>query len=124
LSTRGGAPGGEGSQISSDILTALSGLDANHDRAVARRTRRVVQSSMGVLRERDQSKARARALALGVTFVVILLITPHIWEATESFTAGEHLGDPGSQLSLWACVLCPVLLASALIVGWWRRNRT
>ena len=98
-------------------------MDANRERAVAHRTRRVMQSSMGVIRERDQSKARSRAVALAVTFVVILLITPHIWEATDNFIAGEHLADPGSQLSLWACVLCPVILASALIVGWWRRNR-
>jgi len=79
---RGGASNGnlagntvdEGTHISSDILAALSGLDANRERAVAHRTRRVMQSSMGVIRERDQSKARSRAVALAVTFVVSLLI--------------------------------------------------
>jgi hypothetical protein len=54
----------------------------------------------------------------------MLLIAPLVWEATDSLIAGEHLADPGSQLSLWACILCPTILASALVAGWWRRHRS
>ena len=114
----------EGGVESTDILAALSGLDANRERAIAFRTRRVVQSSLGVLQEHAQGKARVRAVAIGVTFVVLLLITPLIWEAIDSVVAGEHLAeDPGGQLSLLALVMCPTILAAALVAGWWRRNR-
>jgi hypothetical protein len=50
------------------------------------------------------------------------LIAPLLWEATDSWIAGEHLGDPGSELSLWACIVCPTLLAAALVVGWMKHR--
>src|SRR5882762_4941845 len=84
-----GAPE-RGGVDTSDLLSALSGLEANRERAVAYRTRRVVQSSVGVMQEQTQSRLRTRAVAVAVTFFVLLLITPLIWEATDSFIAGEH----------------------------------
>jgi hypothetical protein len=113
---------GRGAELGSDLISALTGLDANRDRAVAQRTRRVVLSSHGVLQEQKQDKSRARAVALAVTLLVLLLIAPLVWEATDSLIAGEHLGDPGSQLSLWACIVCPTLLGAALVAGWWRNR--
>ena len=108
--------------MASDLLLAITGRDANRDRVVARRTRRVVLSSLGVLKEQKQDKSRARAVALAVTLIVLLLIAPLLWEATDSLIAGEHLGDPGNQLSLWACIVTPTLLAAAVVAGWWRRR--
>lgn len=105
-----------------DILASLTGRDANRERAVALRTRRVVQSSLGVMREIKQDGSRVRARALAVTLVVLLLIAPLLWEATDSLVAGEHLGDPGNQWSLWACIVCPTLLGAALVAGWWRHR--
>jgi hypothetical protein len=105
-----------------DLLSALTGRDANRERSVAYRTRRVVLSSHGVLRERKQDKTRARSVALAVTLVVLLLIAPLLWEATDSLIAGEHLGDPRTQWSLWACIICPMLLGAALVAGWWRNR--
>jgi hypothetical protein len=61
-------------------------------------------------------------VALAIAVVVLLLIAPLIWEATDSLFAGEHLADPGSQLSLWACIVCPTLLGAALIAGWWKNR--
>jgi hypothetical protein len=108
--------------VSASLLEALAGRDANRDRLVANRTRRVVIGSLGVLQEHKQNKSRARAVALAVTLVVLLLIAPLLWEATDSLIAGEHLGDAGNQWSLWACIVCPTLLGAALVAGWWRRR--
>ena len=108
--------------IRSELLSALSGQDANRERSVAYRTRRVVLSSHGVLQERKQDKTRARSVALAVTLVVLLLIAPLLWEATDSLIAGEHLGDPRTQWSLWACIICPMLLGAALVAGWWKKR--
>jgi hypothetical protein len=110
------------SDLRADLLSALSGRDANRERAVAHRTRRVVLSSHGVMKEQKQDKSRARGVALSVTLVVLLLIAPLLWEATDSLVAGEHLGDPRTQWSLWACIVCPMLVGAALIAGWWRRR--
>jgi hypothetical protein len=109
-------------ELRSDLISALSGREGNRERAVAHRTRRVVLGSHGVLQEQRQDKSRARAVALAVTLVVLLLIAPLLWEVTDSLIAGEHLGDPRNQWSLWACILCPTLLGAALIAGWWRRR--
>ena len=108
--------------MTSGLLAALTGRDANRDRVVAQRTRRVVMSSHGILQEQKQDKSRALAVALAVTILILLLIAPLLWEATDSLIAGEHLGDPGSQLSLWACIVCPTLLGAALVAGWWRKR--
>jgi hypothetical protein len=111
-----------GDSPSADLLTALTGKDASRDQAVAYRTRRVVLSSLGVMKDQKQSRSRTRGVALAISVVVFALIAPLIWEATDSLIAGEHLADPGSQLSLWACFLCPTLLGAALVAGWWRHR--
>jgi len=107
---------------SADLISALGGREADRERAVAYRTRRVVLGSLGLMKEQKQDRSRARAVALAVTLVVLLLIAPLLWEATDSWIAGEHLGDPGSELSLWACIVCPTLLAAALVVGWMKHR--
>jgi hypothetical protein len=79
-------------------------------------------SSLGVQREQRQGGSRSRAVALAIALVVLVMIAPLIWEATDSLIAGEHLADPGSQLSIWACIVCPTILGAALIAGWWRKR--
>jgi hypothetical protein len=113
-----GSPSARGSEL----LAALTGRDANRDRMLAHRTRNVVQSSLGLLREQEQDRARTRSVALAVTLLVLLLIAPLLWESIDSLIAGEHLGDPGSQMSLWACLVCSTLLGAAFVAGWWRRR--
>jgi hypothetical protein len=116
------APRAVNSEPSADLISAINGLEANRERIVAHRTRRVVMSSGGVLREHRQTGVRARAFALAGTILVLLLIAPLVWEAVDSLIAGEHLADPGSQLSLWACIMCPTILAAALVAGWWKHR--
>ena len=113
---------GDASAKAAELLSALAGREANRERVVAHRARRVVLSSLGVLKEQKETKSRARAVALAVTLVLLLLIGPLLWEAIDSLIAGEHLADPGSQLSLFACIMCPTLLAAALVAGWWRHR--
>lgn len=113
---------GKPPDLPSDLISALGGREADRERAVAHRTRRVVLSSLGVMKEQKQDRSRARGVALAVTLIVLLLIAPLLWEATDSWIAGEHLGDPGSELSLWACIVCPTLLAAALVVGWMKHR--
>ena len=120
--SRDGETSGQSSSSQADLLSALGGREANRERAVAHRTRRVVLSSLGVLKEQKENKSRARGVALAVTLVVLLLIAPLLWEATDSLIAGEHLGDPGNQLSLWACIVCSTLLAAAVVAGWWKNR--
>lgn len=116
------ASSGAGANLSGDIFAALTGREANRERVVAHRARRVVQSSLGVMQEQKQDGSRVRAVALAITLLVLLLIAPLLWEATDSLIAGEHLGDPGNQWSLWACIVCPTLLGAALVAGWWRNR--
>jgi hypothetical protein len=113
---------GRAPDANSELLSALTGRDANRDRDVSLRTRRVIMSSLGVLQERKEDKRRLRSVALAVTFLILLLIAPLLWEATDSLIAGEHLGDPGNQLSLWACIVCTTMLGAALVAGWWRKR--
>lgn len=105
-----------------DLISALSGLEANRERDVAYRTRRVVMSSRGVMQEQKAGGTRARGVALAVTLVVLLLLGPLAWEFTDSLIAGEHLGDPGSELVILAFLVCSALLAATVVAGWFRKR--
>jgi len=105
-----------------DLLQALAGLDAGRTRTVAERTRRVVASSQGVLKEQEAGRNRARAYALAGVIVLLLLLAPLAWEAVEGLSGDEHLGDPGSQMALWGVIACAAMLAAVLVVGWLRRR--
>jgi hypothetical protein len=107
---------------SDDLLSALSGLDANRTRTVANRTRRVVLSSQGVLQEQNRGRNRARSFAIAGAIVLLLLLAPLAWQASEGFTQGEHLLDPSAQLAIWAVIACAAILAAALVAGWLRRR--
>jgi Na+-driven multidrug efflux pump len=96
---------------------------AERDREVARSTRRVVMASLGVLKQQKAGRKRIRAVALAAILVFLLVVGPLIWWAVDNLIAGEHLGDLTSQFSLWVCILCPALLAAAVMAGW-LRNRS
>lgn len=105
-----------------DLVTALAGGQAGRERAVAHRTRRVVLASLGVMQEQKAGRQRVRALALAAILLVLLLVGPLVWWAADNLIAGEHLGDLTSQFSLWVCILCPALVAAALVAGWLRHR--
>ncbi len=105
-----------------DLSAALAGERADRDRDVAGHTRRVVMASLGVIKEQQAGRKRVRAIAIASILVFLLIFGPLIWWAVDNLIAGERLGDLASQFSLWACILCPALLAAAVVAGWLRHR--
>jgi hypothetical protein len=101
-----------------ELVAALAGARAGRERAVAHRTRRVVMASMGVMQDQKAGRQRIRAVALASILVVMLALGPLVWWAVDNLFAGEHLGDLTCQFGLWVCILCPALVAAALVAGW------
>jgi hypothetical protein len=105
-----------------DLVAALAGGQAGRERAVAHRTRRVVLTSLGVMRDQRAGRRRSRAVALAAILLVLMAVGPLVWWAADNLIGGEHLGDLTSQFSLWVCILCPALVAAVLVAGWLRRR--
>jgi Na+-driven multidrug efflux pump len=97
-------------------------MTAERDREVAHATRRVVLASLGVLNDQKAGRKRIRSVALAATLIVLLVVGPLVWWAADTLIDGEHMGDLTSEFSLWVCILCPALLAAALIAGWLRKQ--
>lgn len=115
----GGDPTGERSSVR-DLAAALA--DTERSREVAHKARRVVMASQGVIHDQKAGRRRNRAVAVAAAIVVLLTVGPLAWWVADMLIAGEHFGDLTSQLSLWVCILCPALLAAALVAGWLRKR--
>lgn len=102
------------------LLSALAGKQAARERAVAQTTRRVVSTSLGVMRDQQAGRQRSRALALAALLLVLLALGPFVWHVTDGLLGGEHMADIFTQTSLWICILCPVILAAMIVAGWAR----
>jgi hypothetical protein len=95
---------------------------ADRDREVAQSTRRVVMASLGVMKDQKASRRRSRSLALAAILLVLLILGPLAWLAFDHFISGGRLGDLTSEFNLWVCILCPAILAAALVAGWLRKR--
>ena len=104
------------------LLSALAGKEAERERDVAFRTRRVVAASLGVLHDRKKGIKRGRALALAAILMVILALGPLVWRLADELLAGENLTGETIQVCLLAFILCPAILAAVLVAGWMRRG--
>jgi len=103
-----------------EMLSALTGRQAGRERAVAEKTRRVVMTSFGVMQEQKAGRKRSRSLALASFLLMLIALGPFVWRVTDDLIGGERLSDIATQLSLWACILCPAVLAAVLVAGWSR----
>jgi len=110
-------------ELKRDVLSALAGKQAGRERAVAEKTRRVVLASAGVMKDQRADRKRSKSLALASILLMVLALGPFIWRVSDDIIGGEHWSDIATQTSLWVCVLCPALLAAALVAGWSRINR-
>ena len=131
MTTTGGAgergPGADGRVragvgVDRDLLSALAGHQASRDCLIACRTRRVVSASHGLMQEQKAGRKRIRAVALAAILLVVLLLGPMVWGSVDRLIEGEHLSDITSEFALWVCILCPALVACALVAGWARKR--
>jgi hypothetical protein len=115
---------GRGTAERNEALSTLAASlgDSDRDRAVASSTRRVVMASLGVMRDQAAVRKRTRSLALAALVVVLLVIGPLAWLVVDHFNSGGHWGDLTTEFSLWVLILCPALLAAALVAGWLRKR--
>jgi hypothetical protein len=116
------APSVGADEANRDLLSALAGMQAGRERAVGESTRRVVMASLGVMRDQEAGRKRTRSLAIASFLLVALALGPFVWRLADDLISGEMIGDIATQISLWACILCPALLAAFVIAGWSRRK--
>jgi hypothetical protein len=105
-----------------DAARALSGKEADRERAIAHRTRRVVMTSLGVMRERNADHKRNRAVALAATLIVFFVLGPPVWWIADTLIEEERLTSMVSEIAVWSFFMSTALLASALLAGWMRRK--
>ena len=120
MNSRAGKDAEENENPLRNLAASLSNSD--RDRAVAHSTRRVVMASLGVLNDQKVHRKRSRALALAAVLMMLMVLGPLAWLVYDHVASGGHIGDLTTEFSLWVCILCPAILAAALVAGF-LRNR-
>jgi hypothetical protein len=105
-----------------EAVGALSGKEADRERAIAHRTRRVVMTSLGVMKEQKADHKRSRAVALAATLLVFFVVGPPVWWIADTLIEEERVTSIVSEIAVWSFFMSTALLASALLAGWMRRK--
>jgi hypothetical protein len=105
-----------------EIIEALAGVQADHDRGVAQKARRVVMASLGVMQEQKAGRKRNRALALAFLLMIVFIVGPAVWWIADTLIEEGHLTSLMAQLSVWSFLLVSAILGCVLLAGWLRRR--
>ena len=105
-----------------DLLSALSGKQADRECRIAHRTCRVVTASLGVMKQQSAGRKRTRCLALASMLVLLLLLAPPIWWIAYSLHEEGRLSSLMLHMGVWIFLLGSALLASILLAGWFGRK--
>jgi hypothetical protein len=105
-----------------EIIGSLAGGQAEHERTVGQKTRRVVMASLGVMREQKAGRKRIRALALAAILILIFVVGPAVWWVVDTLADEGLLGSPTWEIGIWTFLLISALLGCALLAGWLRRR--
>ncbi|HWA96141.1 MAG TPA: hypothetical protein VG844_16190 [Terracidiphilus sp.] len=107
-----------------DLVTALAGGQAGHERAVAQQTRRVVMASMGVMQDQKAFRKKTRAIALSAALVLLVLLGPLVWWAGDILFDDQRTLTTGLtlQLSLLIFFFAAAVLGAVVLAGWLRRR--
>jgi hypothetical protein len=108
--------------IDKDLLSAITGTQADRQRLVCSRVRNVVNTSRGILNEQKEMRCRNRALAGAAVVIFLFLVGPLLWMACEHFSAGGRWCDENGQMGIWLFLWGSALLACALLAGWLKKR--
>jgi len=102
-------------QTDSDLVDAITGLNANANLNVVARTRRSVMEASQLLGTQRTRRRRNMGLVLLTLAAFILLLTPAIWSSVDDMLGGEHFFDvPAMVMSLILLLFSTVF---AVLIG-------
>ncbi len=105
-----------------DLVAALAGGQAGHERAVAQQTRRVVMASLGVMQDQKAFRKKTRAIALSAALVLLVLLGPLVWWAGDILLDDQRTTGLTLQLSLLIFFFAAAVLGAVVLAGWLRRR--
>jgi hypothetical protein len=105
-----------------DLIDSVSGFQADRDRTIADKTRRVVIASAGLMQEQCAGRKKMRAMAVAATLVIFFVVAPPIWWLAETLIEEQHFTSAFSEVAIWGFFSITALLGSALLAGWLRRK--